>query len=52
MNTVLPVVMFGLAGLLAGGTYSLHRQKAARGSVVLCGLLALLAFAGGVMWLV
>lgn len=51
MSVLLPIVMFALAGILGGGAWSLHRQGAARGTVALTVLLGLLAFAGGVMWL-
>ena len=40
-----------LAGVLAGGTWSLHKQGAARPAVVVTGLLAVLATVGGVLWL-
>lgn len=48
---LLPLVLFALAGLLAGGAWSMHRQGAGRGAVVLLGVLAALALAGGVAWL-
>ncbi|HET8682257.1 MAG TPA: hypothetical protein VFB84_10965 [Micromonosporaceae bacterium] len=51
MGTVLPVALCALAGVMIGGAWSLHRQGAARGSVLLVGLLGLLALAGGVLWL-
>lgn len=51
MRTLLPVLLFALAGVLAGGAWSLHRQGAGRGAVVVTGLLAALALAGGVLWL-
>ncbi|MFB9544158.1 hypothetical protein [Micromonospora sagamiensis] len=52
MDTVLPSLLLILAGLLAGGVVSLHRQGAARGVVVVTALLALLAGVGGVLWLI
>ncbi|MEU4567281.1 hypothetical protein [Micromonospora sp. NPDC023956] len=52
MDAVLPSLLLILAGLLVGGAVSLHRQGASRGVVVVTGLLALLATAGGVLWLI
>ncbi|MEH1126070.1 hypothetical protein [Micromonospora sp. CPCC 206061] len=52
MNSVLPVVLFALAGVLVGGAWSMHRQGAAKGAVGLVGVLAALAAAGGVLWLI
>ena len=52
MGAVLPIVLFALAGVLAGGAWSMYRQGAARGVIGFVGLLALLATAGGVLWLV
>ncbi|MEV4482278.1 hypothetical protein [Micromonospora coxensis] len=51
MGPVLPTLLLILAGVLVGGTWSLHRQGASRGAVVITGLLALLATVGGVLWL-
>lgn len=51
MSSVLPVALMGLAGVLLGGAWSLHRQDAPRGNVVVMLVLALLALAGGVLWL-
>ena len=51
MRTVLPVLLLGMAGLLAGGAWSMHRQGAGRGVVVVLGVLAGLAAAGGIAWL-
>ena len=52
MKALLPVVLFALAGVLVGGAVSLHRQGASRVAVVLAALLAVLALAGGILWLV
>lgn len=52
MRTLLPVLLFALAGVLAGGAWSLHRQGAGRAAVVVTGLLAVFALAGGILWLV
>ncbi len=51
MGALLPMLLLILAGVLVGGTLSLHRQGAPRGAVLLTGLLAALAAAGGVLWL-
>jgi hypothetical protein len=50
--TLVPLLLFALAGILAGGVVSLLRQGASRFSVVLVGLLAALAAASGVLWLI
>ncbi|MEV4755537.1 hypothetical protein AB0J86_10545 [Micromonospora sp. NPDC049559] len=52
MGTLLPILLFALAGVLVGGAFSMYRQGAARGVVGFVALLALLATAGGVLWLV
>ncbi len=51
MGGVLPVLLLILAGVLAGGVLSLHRQGAPRGAVVVTALLALLATVAGALWL-
>ncbi|MEV4657578.1 hypothetical protein [Micromonospora sp. NPDC049301] len=48
---VLPTLLLILAGVLVGGVWSLYRQGAPRSAVVVTALLALLATAGGVLWL-
>lgn len=52
MRSLLPIVLFALAGVLVGGAWSMHRQGASRGGIALVGGLAVLAAAGGVLWLV
>ena len=52
MSSVLPIVLFGLGGLLAGGAVSVRKQGAGPVPVVALGALAVLAVAGGVLWLV
>lgn len=52
MSGVLPSLLLILAGILVGGAWSLHRQGAPRGVVVVTALLAVLATAGGVLWLI
>ena len=49
---MIPLLLLAFAGLLAGGAVSLHRQQATRFSVVITGLLAALAAAGGILWLI
>ncbi|SCL37407.1 hypothetical protein GA0070624_5861 [Micromonospora rhizosphaerae] len=51
MGRLLPTLLLILAGVLVGGTWSLFRQGASRATVVTAGLLAALAAAGGVLWL-
>jgi hypothetical protein len=51
MNTILPLILMGLAGLLAGGAWSLHRQGAGRVPVLVLAVLATAALAGGIAWL-
>lgn len=51
MGGVLPVALFALAGVLVGGAYSMHKQGAGRVAVLVLAVLALLAAAGGAMWL-
>jgi hypothetical protein len=51
VSSVLPVVLMALAGILVGGAWSLHKQGAARGTVALLGVLAAVALAGGILWL-
>jgi hypothetical protein len=45
------IALFALAGILVGGAYSLHKQGAGRVAVAVLGGLALVAAAGGVLWL-
>ena len=51
MGPVLPTLLLILAGVLVGGAWSLYRQGAPRGTVVITGLLAALATVAGVLWL-
>ncbi len=46
----MPMLMMGFAGLLAGGTYSMVKQKRTVAAVI-CGLLAVVALAASVLWL-
>ncbi len=49
MRSVLPILLLLLAGLLVGGTWSLYKQGASRRAVLITGLLAALAIAGGLL---
>ena len=51
VNSIVPILLLGLAGMLVGGAVSMHRQGARRATVVAVGLLAALATAAGVLWL-
>jgi len=46
---IVPVLLLGLAGILVGGAWSLRRQGAPSAAVVVMGVLAALAFAGGLL---
>jgi hypothetical protein len=48
---MLPVVMFAVGGVLLGGAWSLRGQGASKVAVVLVAVLALVALAAGVLWL-
>jgi hypothetical protein len=50
--SVLPVVMFAVAGILVGGVISLVRQGATKFSIGVVALLAALAAGAGIAWLV
>jgi hypothetical protein len=47
-----PIVLFVVAGILVGGVVSLHQQGATRFSIGVVAVLAALAAAGGIAWLV
>jgi hypothetical protein len=51
VSGLVPILLFAVAGILLGGTWSLYRQGAHKGVVLVVGLLAVLATAGGVVWL-
>ncbi len=51
MSAIWPVLLLGVAGVLVGGAVSMKRQGAGLVPVGLVGVLALLAAAGGVLWL-
>ena len=46
------IALFALAGILVGGLISLVKQGATRFSIGLVAVLAVLAAAGGVAWLI
>ena len=46
------IVLFVVAGLLVGGTISLIQQRASRFSIAVVAVLAALAAAGAVAWLI
>jgi hypothetical protein len=46
------IVLFIVAGVLVGGVISLVRQGATRFSIGVVAVLAALALAGGVVWLI
>ena len=52
MSNVLPIALFALGGVLAGGAYSLRRQGAPTGAVVVLAVLAVMAVAAGVLRLI
>ncbi len=51
MDAVLPILLLGLAGVLVGGIVSLRQQGARWPVLGFVGLLAALAAAGGVLWM-
>jgi hypothetical protein len=51
MSALLPILMLGVAGLFMGGAISMYRQKASTVTVVVLGLLGVLAAAAGILWL-
>ncbi|GAB3941153.1 hypothetical protein GCM10027614_26010 [Micromonospora vulcania] len=51
MGAALPTLLLILAGVLVGGAWSLYRQGASRGAIVITALLAVLATVGGLLWL-
>ncbi len=51
MGGIWPVLMLALAGILTGGAYSVYKQGGSKVAVTLLGVLAVVAGAGGVVWL-
>jgi hypothetical protein len=52
VSAVWPILLLGFAGILVGGAVSLRKQGANPVAVGIVGLLALVAAAGGVLWLI
>lgn len=51
MGSVVPVLMFAVAGLLMGGAYSIRKQGGSWVAVAGAAVLAVFALLGGVAWL-
>jgi len=51
VTSIFPILLFALAGVLVGGAVSLRRQGAGAATLIVMGVLAALATAGGVLWL-
>jgi hypothetical protein len=52
VSAVWPVILLGVAGLLLGGVLQMRKQGASLYAVGFVALLALVAAAGGVLWLI
>ena len=51
MQSILPVLLFALGGVLVGGAWSIRSQGGPKAVVIGFVVLAVLAVAGGVTWL-
>lgn len=51
MRDILPIALFSLGGVLAGGAWSLRRQGASRTSIAVLGVLAVVSLVAGILWL-
>ena len=51
MKTLLPIALFALTGIFAGGAISLRRQNAPRRAIVVVSLLGIVSAVGGALWL-
>ncbi len=51
MSSVAPVLLLGLAGILVGGVVSLRQQGASKFSIILVAVFAVVAAAGGILWM-
>ena len=51
MQSILPVLLFALGGVLVGGAYSIRSQGGPKAVTIGFVVLAVLAVAGGVTWL-
>ena len=52
MNGLFPILLFALAGILLGGTWSLYKQGSHKAVVAVVGIMAVLAAVGGFAWLI
>ena len=48
---MLPVVLIGVGGFLFGGAWTMRSQNAPRPAIVIVALLALIALAAGILWM-
>lgn len=51
MRGAMPIVLFAVAGLLLGGVLSLRSQGRSKPTLIVLGVLAAIAFLGGVAWM-
>lgn len=51
MSGLIPILLFALAGIMFGGTWSLYKQGSHKAVVLIVGIIGLIAAAGGVAWL-
>jgi hypothetical protein len=49
---IAPILLLGVAGILVGGVVSLYQQKASKFSIAVVAVLAILATAAGIAWLI
>jgi hypothetical protein len=52
VSSSLPILLFGLGGLLLGGVLSMRKQGVGVVPIALVGALAAVSVAGGVLWLI
>jgi hypothetical protein len=52
VSQIVPVLLLALAGMLVGGVVSLVKQRATTFSIALVAVLAVLAAAGGILWMI
>ncbi|GAA4218874.1 hypothetical protein [Actinocatenispora rupis] len=51
MQSILPILLFALGGVLLGGAWSMRQQGRSKGVLIGFVALAVLAVLGGVAWL-
>jgi hypothetical protein len=51
VSGLIPILLFALAGVLLGGSWSLYKQGSHKAVVLAVGVMGLVAAAGGVAWL-